>query len=166
VPILGQTGTVAYTARVVDAPSAEVFAVIVEPRTYPRWLLGAQEIRDVDDDWPSVGSGFRHRVGVGSITIPDDSRVLAFVPGELLRLKVRARPLVTAIATFAVVDAGERCVVTLEEEPTLRVIGNIVRPMLDPTIHMRNHRSLRRLADVVADGQAARSHRGSLNEKG
>jgi hypothetical protein len=33
----------------------------------------------------------------------------------------------------------------MEEEPKLRFIGNLVRPLLDPVIHVRNHRSLRRL---------------------
>jgi hypothetical protein len=37
----------------------------------------------------------------------------------------------------------------MEEEPTRRVIGNLVRPVLDPAIHMRNHRSLRRLEALV-----------------
>ena len=31
------------------------------------------------------------------------------------------------------------------------LIGNLVRPVLDPLVHVRNHRSLRRLAEVVAE---------------
>jgi hypothetical protein len=37
----------------------------------------------------------------------------------------------------------------MQEELAARVIGNLVRPIMDPTMHMRNHRSLRRLASVV-----------------
>jgi hypothetical protein len=37
----------------------------------------------------------------------------------------------------------------MQEEPAARLIGNVVRPIMDPTMHVRNHRSLRRLAQVV-----------------
>jgi hypothetical protein len=88
-------------------------------------------------------------VGVGPFRIPDNTEVLEIHDGELLRLKVRARPFIWAVATFRVLGDGERCVVTMQEEPAARLIGNIVRPIMDPTMHVRNHRSLRRLARVV-----------------
>ena len=141
----------AYTARVFDAPAAVVFDVLIRPETYPQWLICPEAIRSVDDDWPAVGSRFHHRVGVGPLTIPDDSEVVELRPGRVLALRVRARPFVSAVARFEVMAVGERrCVVTLEEEPTLRSIGALVRPVVDPVVHARNHRSLRRLANVVA----------------
>lgn len=79
------------------------------------------------------------------MALPDDSRVLAIEPDELLRLRVRVRPLITGIVTFRVLGDNRRCVVMLEEEPAIRLIGNVVRPLMDPIIHVRNHRSLRRL---------------------
>ena len=141
----------AFTARLIDAPADVVFGVLVEPETYPHWLIGAEAIRSVDDGWPAVGSRFHHRVGVGPFTIPDSTKVLEVDPPELLALLVRARPFVSAVARFEVhpTDDGQ-CVVTLEEEPTLRRLGNVVRPVLDPLVHVRNHRSLCRLAGVVS----------------
>jgi len=134
-----------------QASAADAFAVLIEPTTYPRWLIGAKEIRHVDDGWPSPGSRFHHVVGAGPVQIPDNTEVLAIEHGRLLVLKVKARPFVSAVATFTVVgdDEGSRCVVSLQEEPAVRWIGNIVRPVMDPSIHVRNHRSLQRLADVV-----------------
>ena len=67
----------------------------------------------------------------------------------MLRLRVRARPFVAGVVTFRVIGDGDRCVVTMEEEPARRVIGNLVRPVLDPVTHVRNHRSLRRLGEYV-----------------
>lgn len=131
------------------ASAPEAFAVLIDPETYPRWLIGAKEIRDVDADWPRPGSRFHHVVGAGPLQIPDHTEVLAIEPGRLLRLKVKARPFVSAEATFTVIGDGERCVVSLQEEPTVRWAGNLVRPVMDPSIHVRNHRSLRRLAAVV-----------------
>ena len=139
----------AYTSREIAASAAEVFDVLTDPYTYPQWLIGAASIRSVDERWPQVGSRFRHSVGVGPFAIPDDTEVEAMIPGRLLRLRVRARPLVLATASFELIESGSRCVVMLEEEPKLRLIGNIARPLLDPITHMRNHASLRRLADFV-----------------
>ena len=139
----------AFTSREMRASATRAFSVLVDPETYPHWLVGATEIRDVDDAWPAAGSTFKHVVGFGPFRIPDGTEVLEIHDGELLRLKVRARPFIWAVATFRVLGGDERCVVTMQEEPAARVIGNLVRPIMDPTMHVRNHRSLRRLAGVV-----------------
>jgi uncharacterized protein YndB with AHSA1/START domain len=141
----------AYTSRTLAAPRSAVWEVLIDPHTYPDWLLGAARIRDVDDTWPSVGSRFRHRVGIGWLSIPDHSEVIDIEPGRLLRLKVEARPFVSAVATFVLVSDETGTAVAIEEEPDprLRAVGNVVRPVMDPTIHVRNHRSLRRLDRIV-----------------
>ena len=139
----------AFTSREVVASPSEAFAVLTDPETYPQWLIGATAIRDVDDTWPRPGSKFHHVVGFGPLQIPDDTEVLAIDDGVMLKLKVRARPLISAVATFRVLGTDGRCVITLQEEPALRTIGNIVRPVMDPATHVRNHRSLRRLAQVI-----------------
>ena len=139
----------AFTSREMQASSAAAFAVLVDPETYPRWLVGAAAIRDVDDDWPRPGSRFHHRVGIGPAKLSDHTEVIDIEQDTMLRLRVRARPFITAVATFRVVGSVDRCVVTLEEEPAVRLVGNLVRPVMDPAIHVRNHRSLRRLATEV-----------------
>ena len=140
----------AYTSREIAASSSIAFGVLTDPETYPRWLIGATAIRDVDATWPRPGSKFRHVVGFGPLQIADDTEVLDIDETEmLLRLKVRARPLISAVATFRVIGSNRRCVVTLQEEPAVRTVGNVVRPVMDPATHVRNHRSLRRLAEVI-----------------
>lgn len=138
-----------FTAREIDAPPSDVFAVLADPETYPEWLIGASEIRDVDNNWPSPGSKFHHMVGVKPFVIPDSTEVIDVEPDRRLKLRVRSRPLLVAEATFELVGDDERCVVTLTEEPAFRPLGDVIRPITDPLIHVRNHRSLRRLADVV-----------------
>jgi len=108
---------------------------------------------DVDDDWPRAGSKFHHSVGFGPLTIPDSSVMLDLEPDRMLKLAVRARPLVSAVVVFSLLGDGDRCVVSFEEEPTNRMIGNVVRPVLDPVTHVRNHHSLKRLADFVETGR-------------
>ena len=138
-----------YNSREMAVGAALAFETLTDPTTYPRWLVGAQAIRDVDATWPKPGSRFHHVVGFGPLKIPDHSEVLEIEPGHLLRLKVKARPFVSAVATFTVVGDDRRCVVSVEEEPTMEMFGHVARVVLDPSIHMRNHRSLARLATVL-----------------
>jgi Polyketide cyclase / dehydrase and lipid transport len=140
----------AYTSREIAAGAMEAFAVLIDPETYPRWLGGARAIRSVDPTWPKPGSKFHHVVGFGPLRLADSSEVLEIDESAMmLRLEVRARPLIAAVATFRVIGTNSRCVITLQEEPALRTIGNLVRPVMDPATHVRNHRSLRRLAHVI-----------------
>jgi hypothetical protein len=141
---------VSYVCREFDAAPADVFAVLVDPASYPDWLIGAKSIRDVDASWPEPGSRFHHRVGIGALTLSDCTEILAMEPGSMLQLRVRARPLIAAVVTFRVIGDRERCVVAMEEEPARRAIGNLVRPLMDPLVHVRNHRSLHRLSEFVA----------------
>jgi hypothetical protein len=146
----------AYTSREIAAPARNVFAVLTDAETYPRWLVGAQAIRSVDLTWPKQGSKFHHVVGFGPLHIADSTEVLDIDNTAMMfRLEVRARPLIAAIATFQVVGTDSRCVITLQEEPSLRTIGNLVRPVMDPATHVRNHRSLRRLAQVIEQHDSA-----------
>jgi len=149
-----------YTSRTIDADPESVWRIVVDPTTYPQWLIGAQAVVKVDPAWPRPGSKFFHRVGVGPFTVSDSTVVEEVEPGQRLRLAVRARPFISAIATFELVSDGTRTVVSIEEEPRWRLIGELVRPMLDPSTHVRNHRSLRRLEDVVcrSAGLAAAPH--------
>ncbi|HET9547054.1 MAG TPA: SRPBCC family protein [Desertimonas sp.] len=159
----------AYTSREIEAGAIEAFAVLIDPETYPRWLVGAQTIRRVDPAWPKPGSKFHHVVGVGPLRLADSSEVLEIDESAMmLRLEVRARPLIAAVATFRVIGTNSRCVITLQEEPSLRTIGNLVRPVMDPATHVRNHRSLRRLAVVIEqrDGDLSQRPRRSPEGQG
>jgi hypothetical protein len=133
-----------------------VFDLLLDPETYPHWLVGAKEIRDVDDHWPEVGSRFHHRVGLaGPITVADNTKVLAIDAPNLLSLEVRARPLGRGRATFTLTpngpDPAPGCRVQIDEEP----IGTLspLHPLLAPFIKARNDKSLEQLA-VLARSRA------------
>jgi uncharacterized protein YndB with AHSA1/START domain len=131
----------------IDARPGDVFDALVEPRTYPSWLIGAQDIRSVDDAWPAPGSRFHHRVGVGGpLTVADSTEVLEIDPPTLLRLRVRARPLGRGEVTFRLhgLEGGQTCV-ELEEHP----VGALAwaRVLLDVPTAVRNRRSLQALGD-------------------
>ena len=145
----------AYTSRSIHAPIEVVWEVLIDPYTYPHWLIGAAAIRDLDATWPAIGSRFHHRVGLGWLSLPDSTEVEDIIEPDLLRLAVRARPFVSAVATFRLVGDGNTTAVSIEEEPRVRAIGNLVRPVMDPAIHVRNHRSLRRLDHLVTERMQA-----------
>jgi uncharacterized protein YndB with AHSA1/START domain len=142
-----------FNSRAMPVGTAATFAALTEPATYPHWLVGADTIRDVDATWPNPGSRFHHIVGFGPLKVPDHSEVLALEPGSLLRLRVKARPFVSAVATFEVYGDDQRCVVTLHEVPTVHPLNTAVRLVLDPSLHLRNQRSLDRLASYLGAGR-------------
>jgi uncharacterized protein YndB with AHSA1/START domain len=143
---------VAVVERTIERPIKTVFAALIDPYTYPDWLVGAQEIRDVDASWPSPGSAFHHRVGlVGPLTVADLTKVIDIEEPRRLSLEVRARPLGRGRATFDLKEsgsAGSHTVVQLDEVP----IGllSATRPLLDRLTAPRNRRSLTRLDEYLA----------------
>lgn len=146
----------AVVRRTIACPRAEVFATLVTPETFPEWLVGAREIRDVDDGWPAVGTAFHHRVGlIGPLTVADLSKVVEIEEPRLLSLEVRARPLGRGRVTFTLIDQpgpeGPQTVVEVDEVP----IGLLAptRPLADPLIAHRNRQSLANLAEFLGRDQ-------------
>jgi len=129
------------------APRPDVWAALVDVRTYPTWLVGARRIRSVDDEWPAPGTAFHHVVGFGPITIADATRSVAVDPERRLELVVRARPAVEATVVFELQDAAEGTLVTMEEHPI--GLHRVLAPVLAPLTQARNRASLAQLEDRV-----------------
>lgn len=133
----------------IDRAAEVVMDALLDPTTYPDWLVGCRAIRGIDPEWPAPGARFHHRVGLaGPFAVDDYSRVLAVQPRRCLRLEVRARPAGRGRATFTVEPiAPDRCRIELDEVP----IGMLApaRPLLDPPTALRNRRSLERLRELV-----------------
>ena len=128
-----------------------VFDYLLDPTTYPRWLIGAEAMRAVDDDWPAPGSRFHHRVGMWPVRIEDYTELVELDRPRMLQLSVRATPLIRADVTFRCRGDEAESILLLQEEPVYRGVGNLVRPVLDPVTHLRNHGSLRKLRTVIVD---------------
>ncbi|HEX7136081.1 MAG TPA: SRPBCC family protein [Iamia sp.] len=132
-------------------PIDEVWSVLADPTTYPRWLVGAVEILSVDDDWPGPGSSFRHRVGVaGPLTTQDSTTVQVVDTPRQLVLEARARPFGRAHVEIEVRPGAGGCEVAMREglmAPLTRLT-----PLAQPLIAARNEKSLRRLRDLPEMG--------------
>jgi uncharacterized protein YndB with AHSA1/START domain len=146
----------ARTEAVIPAPPEDVFAVLADPRSYGDWVVGSQTIRGVEGDWPSLGSRFHHRVGVGPLTIADHTEVLEVDPPRRLLLDARAQPLGRAHVLLELTPQNGVTRVTMTETPGDRksrlVAGNRVG---DALIGLRNTVSLRRLARLATERRAA-----------
>lgn len=129
----------------------EAWRTVSDPETYPTWLVGAVEIRSVDEGWPAPGSSFRHRVGLGGpVTTDDSTTVLALDSPRALVLEARARPFGRAHVEIEVRPLGDRCEVAMREG-MMRPLRRLT-PLAQPLITARNRKSLQRLHDMLEGG--------------
>lgn len=135
--------------RFMPVPPEAVWDALADAGGYAYWVVGSREIRDADPDWPAPGARFHHTVGFGPLTIRDHTvAVEARRPG-LLRLRVKARPLVTAQVTFEMraEDGGTR--VRMTETPDGLTSWMVLNPLVHLLTRGRNAESLMRLEELA-----------------
>ena len=132
------------------APEA-IWDALADPGGYGYWVVGSKFIRDVDDNWPDSGSSFHHEIGIGPLTIDDHSQVVEAQRPRLFRLRVKGRPVGTALVTLEMqprpADGGT--MVRFTENPD-GIFGWL---SLNPATHVftlaRNAESLARLEELA-----------------
>ena len=129
----------------IGVPPEDVFAVLSEPRSFARWVVGSREIRRADPEWPSVGAAFDHRVGIWPLTLSDNSEVVQCEPARLLKLLVKARPFSRAFVTLRLKPSDAGTLLSMDEFAADARSRLFFNPLTDPLIHLRNNVSLRRL---------------------
>lgn len=135
--------------RWVLRPIEDVYDAIADPDTFPSWLVGCRAIRSTDDDWPTTGAHFHHRVGlVGPFAVNDSTESLAADRPSHLALEVRIRPLGRGRVDFWLTndpgpDGTVRTRIDMDEAP----IGALAAaaPALAPLTSSRNRASLNSL---------------------
>ena len=141
-------------SRLVAAGPEKVWDVLCDGWLYPLWVVGASRMRDVDPDWPAVGSELHHSVGNWPMLIDDSTEVLEMEPGRRLVLRARAWPMGAATVEIelrpqsAEGDSapGGRTEVVMREQATSGPGALMPKPMQDPMLGWRNTEALRRLA--------------------
>jgi uncharacterized protein YndB with AHSA1/START domain len=141
----------ARNATNVDTTREAVFAVLTDARSYEEWVVGCKDIRAVDDDWPSPGSAFHHRVGIGPLYVADRTEVITIERPRLLVLRARARPVGQVRVTFEVENASEGCEIVMIEEPLDTRTRLLWNPVLDWLTSVRNREALRRLKKLAEE---------------
>ncbi|MEY2424583.1 MAG: hypothetical protein QOI61_155 [Actinomycetota bacterium] len=137
--------------QLVEAPRDDVFNFVANPETYPKWLVGAQQIRDVDDDFPEPGAAFEHSVGASPEVSVDDSTVVIEAHGHRqLVLEAHVGP-IKAKVEFDFVRRGEQTEIVMRERPMGP--AQALTPLIRPMLALRNRVSMQRLARCVAEDQ-------------
>lgn len=133
------------------APEA-VWSVLADPETYADWVVGSQEIRDADPAWPSPGSRFHHRVGIGPLTVADHTRVVQAREPHLLKLRAHARPLGVADVTLRLVPDGDGGTLVRMDEYAAGLYALLnFNPLTHLLTRARNAQSLARLERLALD---------------
>jgi uncharacterized protein YndB with AHSA1/START domain len=143
--------------RVIHATPQQVWDVLADGWLYPLWVVGATRMREVDDDWPAVGSRLHHSVGTWPLVLDDSTEVVESVPGRLLVLHAKAWPTGSAGVTIRLDPVGDETRVTMEEDAKQGPARLIPKPIRRWSLTWRNTESLRRLAYVAERRSAGRT---------
>lgn len=126
-----------------------VFDVLADGWSYPLWVVGASHMREVDPEWPRVGSRLHHSVGAWPLAVEDVTEVVGMEPRRRLELAARAWPTGAARIEIRLESHGEATKVTLgegaESGPATLLPGIVERALLVP----RNQEALQRLERIA-----------------
>ena len=143
--------------RMLKCTPQDVFDVLADGWSYATWVVGAARIRDVDPDWPAVGSRIHHSVGLWPLLISDDTEVDHVDAPHRLRLKVRLWPTGSGVVTMTCTAKDGGTEVTMEEQLVSGPAALLPRPVKDAMLHARNVEALNRLA-YLAENRERRGH--------
>ncbi len=129
-----------------EAPAADVWAVLADGWTYATWVVGAARVRSVDERWPAPGAVIEHSVGVWPLLLSDETKVESCEPGRRLVLTARGWPLGEARVLVELEDHGRTCRVGIREDAAVGPGRVLPTPVRQLAIVPRNTESLRRLA--------------------
>jgi uncharacterized protein YndB with AHSA1/START domain len=132
----------------------KVFEVLIDPYSFPKWVVGAKRIRGVDPDWPRPGSAFHHASGAGGdVTVKDKTELITMNPPLSLVLQAYLRPL--GIVRIRIeLDRGSSdgtTLLTIREAPAPGTKLRKVKKLVDPALYARNRKSLKCLEKLIRE---------------
>ncbi len=139
----------ALTRRFVAASPERIFAVLLDPASYGRWVPGASHVRGSDPHWPAPGAAFHHTQGAHLGRLRDHTEIVHVDPPRSIVLLAHARPVGVAVVTVSVRPAPGGARVWLREEPAPHSRARYLKPLVDPLLWLRNLVSLRRIARLA-----------------
>lgn len=147
--------------QLVQCPPHQVWNVLADGRSYAEWVVGTQEILDVDATWPDVGAALRFRVGLGPAHFTDSCVVRICEPGRRLELEAKAQLLGTARIAFTLIPWAEQTLVIMDEHPLLGPGARLEGPPSELLLHLRNRRLLGNLARIAVQEYQRAARAGS-----
>ncbi|HEV2635899.1 MAG TPA: SRPBCC family protein [Actinocrinis sp.] len=135
--------------QLIPRPPHQVWKVLADGSSYARWVVGTQQILDVDPDWPAVGAVLRFQLGLGPLNFRDTCTVRICEPERRLELEAKAEPFGTARIAFTLIPWADGTLVILDEHPLLGPGARLQGPPSELLLHVRNRRMLGNLARVA-----------------
>lgn len=152
----------AQVERIIDAPIDRVWEVLADGWNYANWVVGAAHIRDVDPQWPAVGSRLHHASGFWPMLISDRTEVQQVEEPHLLVMKPRLWPLGRGVVTLRMWPVGpDRTRVVLGEKFDRGPLRWALVKVNDLLLHRRNVEALRRLSDLAMHRDGLPDQRGA-----
>jgi uncharacterized protein YndB with AHSA1/START domain len=141
----------------IDAPPAQVWAVLAEGWTYAGWVVGASHVRAVDQGWPGFGNRIHHSVGLWPLTVSDTTEVVGVEPGRYIELDARAWPAGVARVRIELTRIDDDRTRVVMSEQVVRGPSKFVPKAVQAALLVpRNRESLSRLADLAMAGAGTR----------
>ncbi len=155
--MLRVSGDVAVLNLLIDRPPDAVWRVLRDGWTYARWVAGTQQIREVDDDWPAVGSKIHFTAGIGPLQF-DDVTYVRNLSDERLELQAYAGRMGSARVSIEVMAWGEgRTLVIIDEHPLTGPPARFHNALVELLLRVRNRKMAAALKGVVEGEQAGSS---------
>jgi uncharacterized protein YndB with AHSA1/START domain len=132
-----------------NVPPEVAFQVFEDGWLYALWVVGTSHIRDVDDEWPAVGSHIYHAFGAWPFVVRDQTEVLENDAPHRLVLQARAWPAGQARIELTLEPRDGGCRLYLDEYPVSGLGKALHNPLADKALHRRNVETLNRLAPLV-----------------
>jgi uncharacterized protein YndB with AHSA1/START domain len=133
----------------VDAPPADVFAVLADGWSFSNWVVGASHMRAVNSSWPAPGSRIFHAIGAWPVMRRDDTVVEEVEDQRRLVLTARGRPFGTARIVLELQERDGGCEVRMDEGPVSPGARWLHNRLTDAALSRRNAESLARLAALA-----------------
>jgi len=148
---------VAVLNLLIDSPKDAVWDVLRDGWTYARWVAGTQTIREVDDDWPAIGSKIHFTAGIGPLRF-DDVTYVRNIGDDGLELQAYAGDFGSARVSIRLMDWGEdQTLVIIDEHPLTGPPARFHNAFVELLLRLRNRRMAASLKGVVEDGHVRSS---------
>ena len=121
----------------IDAVPERVFSVLADAHSYERWVVGAHAVRHADAAWPEAGSRLYHSIGIGPVTLKDNTKVVVSEPPSYLHLEARGRPFGIARVEFHVAAEYGGSRIQLRECVVRPRLLAVLNPLFDPLVRLR-----------------------------
>ncbi|MGQ4598223.1 SRPBCC family protein [Nocardia sp. R6R-6] len=146
-----------HVETIIPTSPERIFAILADGWLFSAWVVGATHIREVDDDWPAVGSKLHYSAGVWPLTVDDTTEVVAMAPPRMLELEAKLRPLGSAWIRLELVATASGDTEIRMYEHSKHGLGALIPTTVQELLLVpRNKESLSRLADIAV-GKARRA---------